>query len=332
MYIKKIVFDKRADSGVTFYLHDQKTAMERIEERPFVLVIPGGGYSFCSERETEPIALSFVAKGYHAGVLRYHVGENRDFERSLEDAKQALAEIRKIDAKYKVAQDQIAVIGFSAGGHLAAAMSTLLEEKPNLCILGYPAILSSFAEVMKIEAPSLDTCVTKETPPTFLFSTFEDNVVPIENSLLYLSALEEHDVPFESHIFQKGRHGLSLGTKWFGASPEMIDLRFARWLKLVCEWLELNWEQETQPVNQTVNGPMEKNVLELPLEQLLEDGTNQAILFQEFPKLAEKSYYKILRRFSLNQLQQFSPEIFSTARIAKVHEQMKQSQRVGGKG
>ena len=62
---------------------------------------PWGGYSFCSEREAEPIALSFVAKGYHAGVLRYHVGENRDFERSLEDAKQALAEIRKIDAKYK---------------------------------------------------------------------------------------------------------------------------------------------------------------------------------------------------------------------------------------
>ncbi|MCU9758946.1 alpha/beta hydrolase, partial [Enterococcus faecalis] len=89
MYTKKIAFDPRADTGLTLYLNDQLVSMGRIEKRPFILVIPGGGYSCCSEKEAEPIALSFVAKGYHAGVLHYHVGEQRDFEQSLQDSKRA---------------------------------------------------------------------------------------------------------------------------------------------------------------------------------------------------------------------------------------------------
>ncbi|MBO0431912.1 alpha/beta hydrolase [Enterococcus sp. DIV0660C] len=324
MYTQKITFDPHADTGLTLYLNDQLVSMDRIEKRPFILVIPGGGYSFCSEREAEPIALAFVAKGYHAGVLRYHVGEQRDFEQSLQDGERALIEIKKIDPCFKVAHDQIAVIGFSAGGHLAAAMSTLLEEKPALCILGYPAILASFAEVMKIEAPSLDACVTPETPPTFLFSTFEDNVVPIENSLLYLAALEANDVPFESHIFQKGLHGLSLATKWFGASPEMIDERFARWFELAYEWLELNWSQP-KSLAQGEEEESLKPLFEQSLQHLMKEKRIQELLIKEFPKLSEKSYYKIIRKFTLNQLHRLAPEIFSSTKLTLVQEKIEKN-------
>src|SRR5699024_8142662 len=104
---------------------------------------PGGGYSFCSEREGEPIALNFLAQGYHTGVLRYHVGDKRSFEKSLEDAQKALLKIQDLATIWKIDENKIAVIGFSAGGHLAAALSNLSPVKPNLCILGYPAILKS---------------------------------------------------------------------------------------------------------------------------------------------------------------------------------------------
>lgn len=325
MYTQKIDFDSCANSGLTLYLNDQLVAMDRVEKRPFILVIPGGGYSFCSEREAEPIALSFVAKGYHSGVLRYHVGEQRDFKQSLQDAKRALVEIKKIHPCFKIAHDQIAVIGFSAGGHLAAAMSTLLDEKPALCILGYPAILASFAEVMKIKAPSLDACVTPETPPTFLFSTFEDNVVPIENSLCYLAALEEKDVPFESHIFQKGLHGLSLATKWFGASPEMVDERFAQWFDLACEWLELNWAHPKKSFEQEKEENLLKPILEQSLHHLMKEKRTQELLLKEFPKFSEKSYYKIIRKLTLKQLHQLAPEIFSSTKLALVQKQIEKN-------
>ncbi|WP_430611740.1 alpha/beta hydrolase [Enterococcus sp. DIV0876] len=324
MYTKKIDFDPQAHTGLTIYLNDQLVAMNRKKARPFILVLPGGGYSFCSEKEAEPIALAFVAKGYHAGVLHYHVGAHRNFEHALLDAKRAMTEIKNIDAQFKVASDKIAVVGFSAGGHLAAAMSTLLEDKPSLCILGYPAILTSFAEVMKIEAPSLDTCVTPATPPTFLFSTFEDNVVPIENSLRYLAALEENGVPFESHIFQKGRHGLSLATQWVSTTPEMIDPRFARWFDLSCEWLTLNWYAAKQELEQT-QASFPPAPLDIPLISLMKEEKNRRLLLAAFPKFANKSYEKIVRHYTLNQLHQIAPEIFLPAKLANVEKRIQKN-------
>ena len=99
MFVETFSFDKTAHASLTVYLHEEKPEFSRVGKRPFVLVIPGGGYNFCSEREGEPIALQFLAHGYHAGVLRYHVGEHRHFKKALEDGEKALA---KIDA---LAQD-----------------------------------------------------------------------------------------------------------------------------------------------------------------------------------------------------------------------------------
>lgn len=316
MFIQEYLFDPEAQAGLTVYLYEEKAEYERVGDRPFVLVIPGGGYSFCSEREAEPIALNFAAQGFHAGVLRYHVGTHRSFSHSLEDAEKAIAKIQELTSEWGIDSEKIAVIGFSAGGHLAAALSTLSPMKPSLCLLGYPAILSSFAAVMKIDAPSLEKCVTKDTPPTFLFSTFEDNVVPIENSLAYLQALEDHEVPFESHIFQKGRHGLSLATERFGNRKEMVDPRFARWFDECVEWLELNWaDKAAQPA-------LFPDLGQWPIRALLESGENKRLLLQAFPSWADKSRLKIVKNISLQQLLTIMPEAFENVSYQKLVSQL----------
>ncbi|MCR1942993.1 alpha/beta hydrolase [Enterococcus gallinarum] len=317
MYMQEYSFDEAAGAGLTVYLHEEKPEFARVGKRPFILVIPGGGYSFCSEREAEPIALNFLAQGYHAGVLRYHVGEFRSFDASLQDAQEALAKITELSAGAWPSIDakKIAVIGFSAGGHLAAALSTLSERKPSLCILGYPAILQSFAKVMQIKAPSLETCVTPETPPTFVFSTFEDNVVPIENSLLYLRALEENDVPFETHLFQKGKHGLSLATERFGNREEMVDPRFGRWFNECVEWMEINWAESS-------TGEMPAALVEWPIAALIKEPKNRALLVNSFPSWQEKSTFKIVKNFSLQQLTAIIPERFSQAQCDQLVAQL----------
>jgi len=309
LIIETFEFDKKVNTGLTVYLHEDKPEFSRIEKRPFVLVIPGGGYSFCSEREAEPVALNFVAAGYHAGVLRYHVGEHRDFDKSLVDAELAMKKIKELAFEWKVNSEKIAVIGFSAGGHLAAALSNLSQEKPSLCVLGYPTILESFSEVMQIKAPSLDKCVTSKTPATFLFSTFEDNVVPIENSLLYLRALEENEVPFESHIFQKGLHGLSLATKWFGNREEMIDPRFSKWFDLCVEWMDTNWEKKVLKVESKVD------IWDLPIKEIWAIKSNRELLLEAFPQWRDRSRYKIVKNLSFNQLSEIASDKFSKDQI-----------------
>lgn len=313
MNIQEYIFDEVAGSKLTVYLHEEKPEFIHVGKRPFILVIPGGGYEFCSEREAEPSALNFVAKGYHSGVLQYHVGKFRSFEASLKDAQNALLKICELSMNDYPSIDasKIAIIGFSAGGHLAAAVSTLSDIKPSLWILGYPAILKSFAKVMKIDAPSLETCVTSKTPPTFIFSTFEDNVVPIENSLLYMRALEENDVPFEAHIFQKGKHGLSLATKYFGHKQEMIDSRFSRWFDECVEWLEINWLKSP-----TVEMPAD--LAEWSIGELVKEPRNQQLILSFFPGWQDKSTFKIVKKLSFQQLSKLIPDFFTKEKYARL--------------
>ncbi|MEE6681710.1 alpha/beta hydrolase [Pediococcus pentosaceus] len=314
MQSKEFIFDKVAKAGLTVYLHEDLPEFKRVEKRPFVMVIPGGGYSFCSEREAEPIALSFLAQGFHAGILRYHVGEHRSFRKSLEDGQKALRQIRSMAKEWKIDTEKIVVIGFSAGGHLAAALSTMSDERPNYCVLGYPAILKSFADVMQVDAPSLNEEVDINTPPTFLFSTFEDNVVPVENTMLYGQALEAYEVPFECHIFEKGMHGLSLATKWFGNKEDMIDSHFGHWFGLCNEWLQKNWDTTIQP-------PIEikkLTVLTCPLKKLIKVDLNRRFLWNEFPKWKDPSYFKIFRNLTLQQLAKVIPLVFTEEKIQKL--------------
>lgn len=197
---------------LTSYIPDISEEMKNMKVRPTVLVLPGGAYKFCSDREAEPIALSYLAHGFNAFVLRYSLNEKAAFPTPLNDAEKAVRFIRKNAKKFHTDPNKLAVIGFSAGGHLAAALCTMSKEKPNACILGYPCILDSTSAILASEIESIDKYVSAETPPTFIFAASDDDCVPICNSLKYAEALDKNNVSLEMHIFSQGSHGFSLGT------------------------------------------------------------------------------------------------------------------------
>lgn len=213
------------------------------EARPFVLVLPGGGYEHLASHEGEPIARWLNDLGIHAGVLEYQVG---DFEITslLEDVEHALQWIRQTPHDWLVIPDQVGLIGFSAGGHLASIVSTIGAEKPNLLMLGYPVIsfhdpythlgsrthfLGEQPTLEQLQAFSSDRQVTAQTPPTFMWTTANDGAVPVENSLLFAFSLSRERIPFELHVFEEGRHGL-------GLSEDNLECR--QWLDLAEKWLQ----------------------------------------------------------------------------------------------
>jgi len=226
------------NAELTAYVLDGSPEFSNIEARPVVLIFPGGAYRFTSDREAEPVAMAYLAEGFNAFVLRYSVGETFRFEAALQDAEEAIAMIRAHAEDWHTDPEKIAVAGFSAGGHLAAALGTIGKNKPNALILGYPCILDSMSESLAFPVPSVDKEVTAETPPVFLFSTFEDQTVPIENSIAFLQALNVHGIPFESHIFQKGKHGLSLAKPHTSNGLKAnVDADVEKWFGLSVSWL-----------------------------------------------------------------------------------------------
>lgn len=234
--------------------------------RGSVLVFPGGGYACTSEREAECIAIKFNSAGFNAFVLYYSVAPNRHPQPIL-DAARAMCIIRENAENWRVDPNKIAVIGFSAGGHLAASIGTLWNEeylfetkgitkgktRPDAVILSYPVIMApafgkkahagSFYNLLgenlsdsEYDEMSLEKKVSPETPPAFIWHTFEDLCVPVENSLEFARALRENGVPFEMHIYPNGGHGLSLATKEV-CDENSIDPHVGTWIDLCRTWL-----------------------------------------------------------------------------------------------
>lgn len=241
----------------TYVLDGRKT-------RGAVLVLPGGGYGFTSEREGEPIANQFTAAGFHAFVLWYSVAPH-SHPQPIRDVSRALCIIRENAVQWHVDPDKIAVAGFSAGGHLAASIGVHWDKpwlsgiqglnrdgnKPNALILSYPVITSgplghrgSFENLLgqnpsesDLQMMSLEKQVGSQTPPTFLWHTFEDEAVPVENSLMFASALRQAGVPFEMHVYPEGRHGLSLASAETAWEGQGVDPHVGSWIRLCAEWL-----------------------------------------------------------------------------------------------
>jgi len=262
MEIKKFQPLPETEAVVTGYLHDHITEMETYRKYyPAVVVCPGGGYEMVSEREADPVALRYFAAGYQVFTLRYSVGDAAKNFTPLRELAETVAKIRQNAELYRVDAAHIAVCGFSAGGHLAASLGTLWNNgdflrwydrrdqmhRPNALILCYPVILAgekehpgSIDRVSVIEEGtlqrdffSLDKQVTKDTPTSFLWTTAEDDCVPAENSIAFLSALQREKVSYEAHIFPYGGHGLSVCTQEVGAH----DTYNARWMDMSIEWL-----------------------------------------------------------------------------------------------
>lgn len=264
----KEFFPSLADSRATLttYVIDNSKEIQPERRRPGVLICPGGGYSFTSPREAEPVALQFVAAGMSAFVLDYSVAPVR-YPKQLLEASAALALMRRRAAEWDLDPEMLAVCGFSAGGHLAASLGTLWNEpfipqtlgiaagenRPNAMVLCYPVItagemahrgsfdclLGENASPQQLRDLSLETRVTPQTSPAFLWHTYNDPAVPVENTLLMAQALRRAGVEFDLHIYRDGVHGLSLCTSDTARSgdPQLINPHAQTWMGLCTQWM-----------------------------------------------------------------------------------------------
>lgn len=239
MEIKKFYREEGSKAELTAYLLSIENDSGIRPCRGAVLVFPGGGYHGCSNREAEPVALSFLAEGYNAFVLRYSVAEDAAFPKPLEDANWAMDMLTKNADEFGIDKNKIAVCGFSAGGHLAAALGTTGRIRPQAMILGYPCILENISHILAAPVPSLEKEVDEKTPPCYIFTTAEDKTVPVENSLEFALALSRQGLAFELHVFERGRHGLSLAKQNTACGDAAaINPDFAQWLPMCITWLD----------------------------------------------------------------------------------------------
>lgn len=193
---------------LTAYIQAVGAPFSYVPKRPAILILPGGGYQYCSDREADPVAYAYLKAGYQAFILRYSVKENAVWPNPLEDYEQAMELIRSNAEKWGIYPDKVAVIGFSAGGHLAAAAATMSRNRPNAAILGY-AVAGEDVKGCNPSAPDTVPYVDGRTCPCFLFATRTDEVVHIENSVRFMMALTQAGVAYESHIYAYGPHGFS---------------------------------------------------------------------------------------------------------------------------
>lgn len=234
-------------------------------KRPAVIVCAGGGYSFRSDRESEPIALQFMAMGCHAFILDYSVAPNH-FPTSVRELGEAIAYIREHAEEWQIDPEEIIVCGFSAGGHLACSIGVLWDKesvfeaierkpeeiRPDGMILCYPVITGGeyahegsfkalFGDDVTMEQRdmvSLEKLVSEKTPRAFIWHTFTDPAVPVENSLLLATAMKRSNVNFELHIYPAGGHGLSLAEEETARDESQIEEQCQSWIPLVKTWLK----------------------------------------------------------------------------------------------
>ena len=152
---------------LNFYLQDKSPEMPNAAIRPAMLVVPGGGYQYCSDREGEPVALAYMAQGFNAVVLRYTAAETIPIDKALQDGAAAMDYLRANAAELEIDPQQIAAVGFSAGGHLVASLGTLLPkaQRPNALVLGYAATLGAMWTVVGRQEPDLHALVDDVKSP-----------------------------------------------------------------------------------------------------------------------------------------------------------------------
>lgn len=247
------------------YLLDSCDDMPLMHKRPAVIICPGGGYTCKSPREAEPVAMRFLAEGIHAFVLMYSVAPSR-YPSALLELAAAVKLVREKAGEWGIDPKGIHVAGFSAGGHLGASLGTLWREpllkealggddagwRPDGMILCYPVItfgpyghqgsknnlLGPSATPEATQALSLENRVSKDTVPAFLWHTYEDGSVPVENALMFAAAMRRAGIPFELHVYEKGCHGLSLCDETTAQSDAHLQPDSAGWMDLAIRWVK----------------------------------------------------------------------------------------------
>ena len=245
-----------------FVLPIEKDEDGNVKKRGCVIVCPGGAYMGRAEHEGNPVSEFFNSQGLSAFTLNYRVFPY-DYYAIRADVNRAVRWVRYHAEEYGIDPDKIALLGFSAGGHLATMGSTNYDRgldegdeidrvscRPDAALLCYAVIsmtrettheetryvlIGRFEEDFKeklVRQLSGELAVTEDTPPTFIWHTADDGCVKVENAIKMAAALSEKKVPFELHIFDKGPHGMGLGYYCPGAD---------RWSELAANWLKRLW-------------------------------------------------------------------------------------------
>lgn len=252
------------------------------------------------------------------------MGKESSFKAALSDAEVAITLVRENADEWNIDQNKIAVIGFSAGGHLAASLGTMGINRPNALILGYPCILSDLDLAFPI--PSLVNEVDEITPPTFIFSTFEDEIVPIDHTISFLQTLNEKKISFESHIFQKGRHGLSMakplsssGLKYF------VEADFAQWFSLSISWLHKVLGEF--PAERESMFPEAKDIkqysIEVQVGSLIENAECREVLIEYIPAFENAAITEGTKLYSLKVINQYLPQPLSDEKLIEMNKRLR---------
>lgn len=229
--------------------------------RTGVVIAPGGGYEHLAiDKEGVDIAKWFNQHGVAAFVLQYRLGPKYHFPVELDDAQRAIRSVRSQAASFGIDPGKIGMMGFSAGGHLAAMTGTLFDQgnanatdamdrassRPDFLVLAYPVITMNAAfthmgsrlnllgadpDAALVEKLSTEKQVSAKTPPTFLFATSDDDIVPVANSVAFYKAMVAAKVPVEMHLFQHGPHGTGLAQGY----PALKS-----WPDLLAAWMRAN--------------------------------------------------------------------------------------------
>ena len=259
---------------LTAWITHTPQSVSSCRHRPAVLILPGGGYEHISQRESEPVALRLLARGWVPFVLNYSVAPAR-FPVQLREAAWAMWYIREHAQEYEIDHHRVAAVGFSAGGHLCGTLGTLFDAPelegigyagedllPDALGLCYPVAVSwgdthaaSFDNLTGGDKSlahelSLDYLVREDMPPVFLWCTRDDGSVPCRNSIELAKALDEVGADFVFHLYRQGKHGLSTADAMSFPTFDMprMSRDVQRWLDDMIEYFEENdfviWDEE----------------------------------------------------------------------------------------
>ena len=240
--------------------------------RKAILVVPGGGYTeVCHVREGEPIAMAFMPHGYNAFVLHYSVGSEGDiFPKQLLQASKAIKHIKDNADEYNIDPENVFAVGFSAGGHLVGTLGIMWDNrevnnaldmefgynKPKGVMMIYPVVtginredahMGSFINLIGKDEPtdeelikySLERHVNKNSSPAYIFHTYNDDLVPVKNSIYLAQAYVDAGVPCELHIYPDAPHGVALGNRITRCDiPKYENTAIAKWIENAVFWAD----------------------------------------------------------------------------------------------
>lgn len=251
---------KIGNSELTLYVLSNYEEINPLRRRPMVIICPGGGYHFCSERESEPVAIRFCSFGFNTAVLKYSLNPTMNSDITLyptpqQELADTIAYIREHADELNTDPHMIVGLGFSAGGHLVASIGCMYNQfnikgRLDAMVLCYAATsyvpeayhpcftnLCGRNEELK-EQLSLEHRVNKNTPPAYIWDVNPDENPTVISSVLFKKAMDKQGISNEMHLFKTGEHGLSIATKEVvNKNHSKCNSEVAVWPELVRDWL-----------------------------------------------------------------------------------------------